>query len=742
MGKPSSSKVMLAALATTGMLNCAPALAQETGSSAHTDAGGIADIIVTAQKRAEPLQTVPIAISAVNEAIMERRGFDNIGDLTMVTPNTNLALSLQNPTQIAPHIRGIGTYNSDPLASTPIAISVDGVYLQTVFSGMVDTFDVEQVEILRGPQGTLQGRNATGGAVNIRTRRPSDQFGARFSVEYGRYAKFQAKAAIEGPLVPEKLAAKVSLLRYSGGNYAENLTGGRDSGGRDTWSGRAGLLFTPSSALTVYATADFTRDRSPQAASRAANTDTAVVRPEDPQGTIPLACSMLGYCTTDKPGTNRKDFTHHTRADSYGFSLNADLDVGPATLTSVGGYRKTKDYTIQDYDALPIPIFEIGRQTPNPFTVKELSQELRLASNDDGGADLDGKLKWVVGAYYARMELTRLQLTELFGSVGAASQVSQKLDSYAVFGHIDFKPIDALTIYVGGRKTWDKKNYTLEQPLPVRNLKRNFDNFSKEAGASFRITQDHMIYVRYSTGYIAGGFSRTGDSYDSETVESLEAGFKTSWANRKLQLNGAVFKYSYDDLQRIAGRLLDVPPFFTTTPVNVGKATIQGVELELQAQPIRGLQIMGAVGYLDAHYDRYDVLVRDPDGTVRMADNSNLRVDNAPKWTASGSIMYDIPLDGADGDSGGMLTPSFSFSHRSAHTTAVEDLPFMAQKGYVLLDAALRYQAPGERYSLTLFADNLTNKHYIVGSSRVGGVAQFVIDAPGRTYGVRATARF
>lgn len=703
--------------------------------------GGIREIVVTAQKRAEPLQEVPIAVTALDAGLIEDRGITNLAGITQMVPNAQIGSGFVNPTQIAPFIRGIGTHNSDPLTTSPIAVSVDGVYLSTVFGALINTFDVEQVEVLRGPQGTLQGRSATGGAINVRSRRPADELGIRAEVGFGRFNKFTAMGSIEGPLIPDVLMAKVAIIRENGGNYQKNLTNGHDAGGVDQWAGRAGLLFTPNERMTFYATADFVSGDNPQPSTRAANIGTAIARPEYPSQPLTLACSGYGVCTPDEKWTTRANYTRPTKTRSRGFSLNADFEMGAATITSVTGYRILEEYNSWDADQTEFQIFEQIR--PNYFTeVEDFSQELRIASTDDGGADFGGHVKWLFGAYYLNNKIYKKQNFHLNGNPLPNNTNDQTLDTWAVFGHIDIKPIDDLTVYVGGRQTWDKKNISILSPVPGEGVDR-WSNFSMEAGVNYQIARDKMVYARYSEGYIPGGFTSQRDAatgeavrFASETLDSYEIGFKTDWLGRRLRLNGAAFQYKYKGIQRDSTRQVDIPPFFVSTPTNIGDATLKGVELEMTALPVNGLTIMGSVGYLDTKYDRFDRAVVVGDELV-IFDNRNLRFLKASKWTASADIQYEIPLAGG---SNGKITPAANMYYKSSHTVDTDDSPVGNQKGYTLFNAWLRYTDPSDTYKVTAFIDNITNKHYIVASATLAGFGLVQNDAAPRTYGIRFAA--
>lgn len=720
------SSVAAGALAGTG------AYAQERAAPAYSPSGP-AEIIVLAQKRAEPLQRTPLAITAVTAETLEDRGVKNLIGVADLVPNVVINSGVAVPGQISPYIRGIGAFSPDPLSDLPIAISIDGVYLTSTIGSLVNTYDVERVEVLRGPQGTLQGRAATGGAINVYTKRPSGELGGRFEMGFGRFNEFSTEAVIEAPLVSDKLAARLSGARYSGGSYSKNLISNDRFGGRDSWMGRLGLLFTPTETLTIYATADIIRDRSPQAALRAANTDRSYPRPETGAQVAPRTCTMFGYCSPAERYTAHANLTDDTKNDTYGFSLNADLDLDWATITSITGHRDVDESVITDWDRIPVRVFEAEALNRTQLTFT--SQEFRIASNKDGGADAGGLFQWLVGGYYLHYKQDRTNYSEVLGR-GAPNTAEQTLNSYSLFGQIMSEPVENLTLYAGARKTWDKKDFLLTSPT-IHPGKAKFTDFSIEAGARYQITPDKMIFIRYAEGYLPGGFNNQGFTYQSENVKNYEGGFKTKWMDGRLTVNGTAFWNDYQNLQRVSSKVTDQPPYFFNVPDTVGSARIRGLELEVESHPVDNLILTASVGYLDAKYKRFDIQVPNPDGTLRTVDNSGLRFKDAPKWQLSASAEYNIVL--ASGDS---IRPGLNVRYRSAHVAGANDIPIEYQSGYALLNGFIRWTDRDDRFFASVYMNNITNKYYILYGSNLAGLANVVLEGRPRTYGVRAGVNF
>lgn len=715
----SSTRCYAYALAGYCFMATTPALAQEQG-------GAYADIVVTAQKRAQSIQDVPLSVTAVTSEDLHRVGAANISAVGRIAPNVSVIPGSINPTAVSPIIRGIGTFSNEPLGDMAVAVSVDGVYLNSVYGGLISSFDVGQIEVLRGPQGTLQGRNAPGGAINVSTRRPSDELEVRGEASYGRFHDVALRLAASGPIAGDRLSGKIVLMRENSRGYQRNLTNGDHFGGRDSWLGRAGLQYKDDS-FDVFATLDYSEDRSPQGAMRAANSSQAYPRPETGRQTVPVACSVYGFCTPDPIYTARADYSADSFFRTFGATVNAQKDFGDISLTSVTGYRKLKDITRQDLDRLPIPLYHENNTVLHSW---QFSEEVRLSS---ASAEHKGQIEWLIGGIYNRGKFNRHSSTTVRGNFNDNIRYGQTTTSTALFATLGFRPLDQLKASVGARQTWDKKKYVTITPAESERLK-NFKDFSAEANIQYEFSRRLMAYARFAQGYTAGGFNRSGTIFNPESVDSYEFGLKTSALNNRVNLNISAFRYKYSDLQRRTTTLST--GVITTEIQNAAKADIQGVEFEIQAAPVDGLRLRGALGILDSKYKGYIVQEPDPTrpGSLRPVDNSALRMAFAPKWTASGEISYQIPVNTGMIDN---ITPQVAFSYKSSHTTNTEDVPVQAEDGYLLVDSSLRLTSLNERVSLTAFVNNIFNEHYIIGAGTLGGLGNFQIDGIPRTYGLR-----
>ncbi|WP_139139380.1 TonB-dependent receptor [Sphingobium phenoxybenzoativorans] len=730
-----------------------PALAQSGGSAPPSagaedvmpaqEAAAPADdeIIVTARKRSEGLQAVPIAVSAVTASSLEQRNIVRLDQMSAVVPNATFKTAASIPTEVQPFIRSIGDRSSEPSQDLSNAISIDGVYLVNIAGSNVDTFDVEQIEVLRGPQGVLQGRNSTGGAVNIRTKRPSGELHARAMVSYERFDALQLKGYVEAPLAQDVLAVKLSAFRTTGGNYSRNvITGERDTGGIRAAGGRIGLLFTPSSDFTAYLTADYSKDSSPPPAVRAANHSGSIAAPYNgayaqPQ---PRVCALFQECSTYAPYTNAFSLTGPNHSKNRGLALNLDWDIGGITLSSVTGYRAVNQMTNIDLDATPSMIFNLQ---PRNVRIRAFSQETRLASNGDG------PFSWLVGGYYLRsridLERTSVLGGPLFGQpVGVTSTGTQfrspDTDSYALFGQLSYQITDQWDISVGGRQSWDKKSL-VSTPTATSGtgvFKRDFNAFTMEATTRYRFTPDTLVYLRFAQGYRSGGFNGAAttlagiNSFEPEKNDAYEIGLKSSWLDRRLKLNLTGFYYDYRDLQLIA---IDQAPGIGLIQrvINAKGLRASGIEFETSFSVTDNFTLTGNLSYLHTKY-RSQILNLGF-GNIDLADAKR---QYAPKITGMVQAQYSIPI----GDN--KLVLNGSLNYRSL--TQLNDVPtdVAMQKAYALVDAEIAWHLPDDRVTLSLFGQNLTDKYYKAYGDANGGLFNLVIDGRPRTYGVRATVKF
>ncbi|MGX1692336.1 TonB-dependent receptor [Brevundimonas naejangsanensis] len=712
-----------AALAIVG---ASPVMAQEAPAS-EPQAAAVADIVVTAQRREQRLQDVPLAVSAFSMESLEDGKVESLLNLDGKVPNVVLAPVGAYPFASAFYIRGLGYADVESSFEPSVGVELDGVYLSRNVGAVQDFFDIGGVTILRGPQGTLYGRNTIGGVVSVQSRRPSFDFGARAQATFGSNGRQELRAGVEGALVEDRLAGKFSFLTKTYDGYIKNYDG-RDMGAQDVTSMRGALLWTPTASFDATLIVDYTKDK---------GTGTAFENASLPSMVLP------GF--GEPADTDGDPFLSHVGDDIFsdlealGVTLNANWDLGPVKLTSITGYRKTDTEVLSDFDGTPTPFMTVHRDE----THDQFSQELRLASNTDG------PLTYVVGAYYMTQEydIATGQFGTVFGSPTAGSTIytQQKADSWAVFGQADYEVLPGLTVTAGGRYSKEEKTFTT-QPLFYPNaetFEATFDDFSPKVGVSYKWSDTLMTYAQYSRGFRAGGFNGRAGSflavgpYDSETVDSYEVGVKSDLFDRRLRLNAAVFTSDYQDMQQSVQQLIPGTLINQTLVSNVGAATISGFEAEATALLTDVFTISASVGYLDASYDEFMADLGDGLGVI---DRTYLPMPYAPKWSNSVTFNYKDDFDF------GRVTAQASVRHMTDMYTSFSTLnattDLTMRQSNTVVDGSLSLELPDGRWRVSLWGKNLTDELVINNTFGVGNLLASRVYQPPREIGVDLSLTF
>jgi len=712
-----------AALAAIG---ASPVMAQETAGS-EGPAAAVEDIVVTAQRREQRLQDVPLAVSAFSMESLEDGKVESLLNLDGKVPNVVLAPVGAYPFASAFYIRGLGYADVESSFEPSVGVELDGVYLSRNVGAVQDFFDIGGVTILRGPQGTLYGRNTIGGVVSVQSRRPSFDFGARAQATFGSNGRQELRAGVEGALIEDQLAGKFSFLTKTYDGYIKNYDG-RDMGAQDVTSMRGALLWTPTASFDATLIVDYTKDK---------GTGTAFENASLPSMVLP------GF--GEPADTGGDPFLSHVGDDIFsdlealGVTLNANWDLGPVKLTSITGYRKTDTEVLSDFDGTPTPFMTVHRDE----THDQFSQELRLASNTDG------PLTYVVGAYYMTQEydIATGQFGTVFGSPTAGSTIytQQKADSWAVFGQADYEVLPGLTVTAGGRYSKEEKTFTT-QPLFYPNaetFEASFDDFSPKVGVSYKWSDTLMTYAQYSRGFRAGGFNGRAGSflavgpYDSETVDSYEVGVKSDLFDRRLRLNAAVFTSDYQDMQQSVQQLIPGTLINQTLVANVGAATISGFEAEATALLTDVFTISASVGYLDASYDEFMADLGDGLGVI---DRTYLPMPYAPKWSNSVTFNYKDDFDF------GRVTAQASVRHMTDMYTSFSTLnattDLTMRQSNTVVDGSLSLELPDGRWRVSLWGKNLTDELVINNTFGVGNLLASRVYQPPREIGVDLSLTF
>lgn len=736
--------IALASAAWSGAL-AMPAFAQDTAPAVEDEAA----IVVTARRREETLVSVPIAVSAFSGEALERGGAIDITDLANMTPNTTLEASRGTNSTLTAFIRGVG--QQDPVSGFEqgVGIYLDDVYLNRPQGAILDIYDVERIEVLRGPQGTLYGRNTIGGAVKYVTKMLPQEFSLKLKGTYGSYDQADGIISVSAPL-SDLIRVGGAFARLSRGGFGDNLTTGDENYNKDIWAGRATFeMGGYGQPVLMRITGDYTKDNS---SARG--------------GHRLIPGQVSGAPVLDDVFDTRGGLVDPKQyVKSYGLSMNITAELSDAvTLRSISAWRKDDSASPIDFDALPA----VDVDVPAFYFNEQLSQEFQLLYDQ-------GPLHGMVGFYYLDAKADTAFDVRLFTTVAgltAYTQADVDTETYAVFGDFTFDITEQLSLSAGGRYTWDKRradilrqNYlgggsplfggagvAFGAPSTNFNGEREYKKFTPRVSISYKPTQDHNIYASFSQGFKGGGFDPRGVgtnapdlngdgirqddeiasflSFAPEQVDSYEVGYKGNFMDGALYVAVAGFYADYKDVQIPGSVACTVSvggvatPSFCGVVSNAGKARFKGLEFESAARLGRDLMTPGdrlnlstAVGYIDAEYREYITNI----GGVPTDVAANREVQNTPKWTASGTMSYSTPV-GA-----GSLYLASSVSWRSKTYQFEIPNPYIDQKGFALWDASIVYTAPDDRWTLGLHGKNLMDKEYktsgytFVGANAVTG---------------------
>ena len=698
--------------------------AQETGSSEAEQGGGSAqaimeEIVVRARKKgaAELAQDVPIALSAVSGTQIEAMFAVDLTDVGQTMPNVRLDDGGSFPGVSNYTVRGMGFNSTIASVEPTVGTFVDGMYVAATLGGLQDTLDLESVEVLRGPQGTLFGRNVTGGAVLMRSRRPTGEFGGVVRAGIGSGGRKQIAAGVEGPL-SDTVSAKV-FGSYSDmhGDY-DNITTGRHHGAEETYAIRPILRWQPSGSADITLIGEHGKTNGDGVASRFI---------EDP------AQLLYTQGVREPKGGAEKlsiDFRGDTRIRWDQVVLDANFDVAGGTLTSITGYRDISYLSTGDTD---------GSQTNtaralNIMDQHQFSEELRFA-----GKAFDDKLDFTIGAYYLEQKIEQFYHVFFFGASNQRSGGRLSHKTWSVFAQGDLEVVPNLFLTAGGRYMWEKKSaQNARTPNCDLNLNCTFTdsgskvwkNFTPKLGVSWKATPDVMLYASWTKGFRSGGYNirTTGVNelagpYDEEVAKALEAGVKTEFLDGRARVNVAAFQNKFTGLQRTVNSGL------VNFIANVAAAKVTGFEVETTVLPVDNLALTANVGYLDAKYQDY----------ILPGTNTNLKgkqLVRAPKWSYTLAATHDLDLGSA-----GLLTTRASYSY-SGKTPANDPGNYFAP-AYELVDASISWSPSKDSgVKVSVWAKNLTNEKYALTATYVGTLFTNLYQALPRRYGAEVTYKF
>jgi len=730
-----------------------PVYAQDTQAEeekADESQGGLEEIVVTAQKRAEGLQDTPIAITAVSGEALEASGAEDISNLQQITPNlvfdTTAPVSGVSSGAIV-FIRGVGQTDFQLTTDPGVGTYVDGVYVARSVGGVLDVLDLERVEVLRGPQGTLFGRNTIGGAISLVSKRPSDTFGIRADATIGSRALINASAAIDIPLSDTVRTKIVGSVKSQDGFVRGIIDRSRDLGDTNRASIRGTIEAELSPTFRATLSLDYSSINEQNAASKLVGISTSapgsgvrtdLIFDRDTGGvitenvTIPPGPPTLTFLQNVGPGgvfgaefiTPDLDTTfatgpNGTNLDIYGAALTLDWDLGFGELKSISAYRRTEGSFARDADGSPLAVTETSNFG---YEQEQFSQELQLT-----GSAIQDRLKYALGVYYfdeSGQDFLTVTLPVLFGSVNNFTEVDNI--SYAAYAQGTFSITDALSVTGGVRYTRDEKAYTvpvdggaiLNGPaevfgpvgtftpfFPAGRNEQNFDDVSFKGIIDYKLPGGTLFYVSYSEGFKSGGFNTRYlvpvpevVSFDPEQLTTYEAGVKFEGLGRRLRLNAAIFHSDYNNIQLVISE--------NGAPLtrNAGSVNINGFELEGTALPFDSLQLGFGLGYTDAEYVSvapFDPLVA-TDTQILLGND----LPNTPELTLSAYAQHSLPFHN------GNIQSRADWAYSSRIENDAVNSRFLSQEGYHLVNASIGY-FDDAGWSFSWFAKNLTNRRII-----------------------------
>jgi len=665
------------------LIASAIAMAVSTPAIAQDRATALEEVIVTAQKRSESLQDTPISISAFNKDALEAIGITEANQIGAYSPNVQMTKPPGSNDNISFSIRGLGSGASDVMDEGTVAIYMDGVLIPRGAGVAVDIVDLERIEILRGPQGTLYGRNTIGGAVNLITQKPSDDFGFKQKFTVGNRDYLLSNTSIDTGKHGD-FAAKISYHSKEKDGFAKNSVHGNDLGHVESEALRLAVRWTPSDQVTV----DYTYDKS-ERDGNANNSQVVHARPQNPFLGGEIWAQVLAQASPDRLGQLSKGTspgnTTYSNIDAHSLTVQWDLDNG-MTFKSVTGYREWKGGVADtefgggfassvDIPAVfgytvPAGTYLAPFQAMRDTEAESFTQELQLQ-----GSLLDDRLDYTVGVYYFDEDnvednpQTILAPGVFFGGPFGTDTLlgplpfiyGNKTTSYAAFGQFTYAATDKLDLTLGLRYTKDEKDVFLDKGVKTK-ADKDWNNFSPSFTANYALNEDVSLYATYSKGYRAGGYNaRAADAttfvlpFNEELVTNYEMGIKSDWFDSRLRVNAAIFHFDYDDAQ--VNQFVAGAAGASSIITNAGVAENDGIEIEITALPIEGLMITAAYGYQDSQYIEFysgltDPVTGNPAPSAKADALGNEDISdvakrpNSPKNTGSLIVAYDFePTD-------------------------------------------------------------------------------------------------
>jgi iron complex outermembrane receptor protein len=687
--------------------------ASDGGDSAT---GALEEVVVTARKREENLATTPLSLTAFTASALEKMGIDRVTDIGSHVANLSIVGGQgggDSQTQIS--IRGVGQSDFILTTDQSVGMYVDGVYYPRSLGSTLDLLDIQRIEVLRGPQGTLFGRNTTAGALQIISRPADNDFNASAELTTGSYDRADVKAMINVPLLSDRLMMRLNLASLNQDGYGQRFASGTDGANHNTVAGR--LL------LHGVLSDSFSADLSVDASSKRGHggLETLVdVNPNDPnlafynsfltsQGLAPVD----GRWITTNPHDTWAGERNEDDNDNRGIALTLNARLGEATLKSITAYRRLEAQTA--YSFLPSP-YPVAEQELN-LTQSQWSEELQLL-----GTSFSGRLEWITGLFWFRESASDKQSVPFFqpviatgdgsfervpGGFSFVNYISQITDSYAGYAQGTWHFNDRLSATLGARFTWERK--TLESSVsgaftrPLGEVEDHWDNVSPRVGVEYRFTPQVFAYASISRGFRSGGFNGRNTSpdppqaYNPESLTAYEIGIKVAPQSGRWRFNGATYFYDYSNYQ---GLTLKSFSGITITVGNIADVHMWGAEFDFAAKPTEWLEVGLSPGYA-----QQDIVHVDPNATITIEPYT--RLPNSPTWT--GTVYADLKAWSGPRFE---LVAHADYAFKSSVEFFLPNYPDEGQGAYGLVDARLTFRPVHGNWRVELAGTNLTDRDY------------------------------
>jgi len=706
--------------------------------------GLLEEIIVTAQRRPERLYTVPVSITVVDSESLHANGARDLSAVAAFAPNMSFdgVVTAGGSTATSVYIRGIG--QSDMLQTTDpgVGLFVDGVYVARAVGSLLDVADVERIEVLRGPQGTLFGRNTIGGAINVITQAPGDQLALRARTTLGADERVDSFLSLDAPLSAH-VRSRLSFATFDQDGYVSRPNAGDRLGNKHSRVARSQIVYSPGDTFSLAFAGDYTRVRERGVAA----TLTSVIQtcPAGVRNSIggcdrnaaPGAAPSQAFLFNNVPPVNRAaggqgpgisiyderyvpadPYVNYgagperSELDLWGASVTLDWKLPAVSFRSISAWRTFDAFFIRDLDAAPF-----GIVTPI-FTVeqRQASEELQIFNTAK-----DTQVDWLAGMYYLDeqadddSDFITASLTTQSGGKDIISRTA------AIFGQAQYRINKTIALTGGMRYTDERKFYTPTQYfvssvtgtppaglviVPAVENKLDFSKTTYRAAVEFTPVEDLLLYASWSTGFKSGGFVQRNQiprpllpAFEPETVEVIEIGAKTTVLDGKLRLSAAAFTSDYENMHIRVIEPLTIAPI----TANAGDARIRGGELEFEAAPHALVRLRGGIGYLDGRYQRIAPTV--PDLTL------DSKLTDSPEWSANMSVIATLPWLRHS------LSGRIDWSYRSSQYNDAENTPDLKQDAFHLLNASATWRCAScseQLWSATLGVRNLTDEHYLI----------------------------